>query len=199
MKPRFFRSSQEFRDWLDAHHDTADELLLGFYKKTSGTPGISYPESVDEALAFGWIDGVRKSLDERRYTIRFTPRKPNSKWSAINVRRVGELTAAGRMKAPGLEAFNTRDATKPAGYSYEQRPIELAAAFVAKLRKNARAWKYFQGEAPWYRRTSSFWVMSAKREETQSRRFETLLACSAKGVRVPPLAYAKGPTAKAKA
>jgi len=132
---------------------------------------------------------VRKSVDELRYVMRFTPRKPNSKWSAVNVRRVGELIAAGRMSAPGLRAFEARDPAKRAGYSFEERVVELDAAYARELRADARAWKYFQAQPPSYRRTTAFWVMSAKKDETRRRRFEVLLESSRKGAWIPPFRW----------
>src|SRR5215212_7076553 len=163
MKPAFFPTPDEFRAWLDAHHDTKKELLVGFYKRGSGKPSITWPESVDEALCFGWIDGVRRSLGDEAYTIRFTPRRARSTWSAVNVRRVGELTAEGRMRPAGLKAFEARSDDKTAIYAYEQRSPDLAEPYAGELRANAAAWGFWQKQPPWYRKTASWWITSAKK------------------------------------
>jgi uncharacterized protein YdeI (YjbR/CyaY-like superfamily) len=189
MKPTFFRTPSEFRTWLERNHDKAPELLVGFYKKSSGKPSITWPESVDEALCFGWIDGVRRTIDDESYAIRFTPRRARSNWSAINVKRVAELTKLGRMRPAGLKAFEARD-PKPSGlYSYEQRNKwqKLAAAYEATLKANKAAWTFFRSQAPWYQRTASLYVMSAKKEETRLRRLATLIDESAHERRIGPL------------
>src|ERR1700752_2781804 len=142
MKPRFFKSPADFRAWLVANHAKANELLVGFYKKGSGKPSITWPESVDEALCFGWIDGIRKSLDHVSYTIRFTPRKPRSIWSADNIRRAHELTDQGLMQPAGLKAFHARSENKSGQYSYEQRPQRLPEPYEKKMRRNTAAWKF---------------------------------------------------------
>jgi uncharacterized protein YdeI (YjbR/CyaY-like superfamily) len=185
MKPKYFRTADDFRCWLERHHADADELLVGFYKKDSGTASITWPESVDEALCFGWIDGVRRRLDERRYTIRFTPRRPRSNWSAINIARVGALVEQGRMQPAGLAAFTARREGGTGAYSYEQRPADLVEPYAALLKKNARAWRFFSGQPPSYRRVVTWWIVSAKREETRLRRLEKLIAWSAQGQRIP--------------
>jgi uncharacterized protein YdeI (YjbR/CyaY-like superfamily) len=181
MKPRFFRTSADFRKWLERHHDTTPELWVGFYKKSSGKPSISYPESVDEALCFGWIDGVRRTIDDISYMNRFTPRRVRSNWSAINVKRVDELTKLGRMRPPGVRAFEARNPKPPGLYSYEQRKKyeKLASAYEAKLKANAKAWTFFQSQPPGYRRIASLYVMSAKKEETRLRRLAILIDDSA--------------------
>jgi uncharacterized protein YdeI (YjbR/CyaY-like superfamily) len=186
-KPRFFRSAAEFRTWLLRHHARAHELWVGFHNARSGRRGIGYREALEEALCCGWIDGVRKSLDDTRYTIRFTPRKPGSKWSAVNVRHVRRLMAEGRIRPAGQGAFDRRTG-KPAGYSFEERPKRLGAAFEKRFRADRRGWEFFQAQAPWYRRTATFWVMSAKQPETRERRFTRLLRHSARAERIPPLA-----------
>ncbi len=183
--PRYFRTPAAFRRWLARHHASAAELWVGYYKKGTGTPSITWPESVDEALCFGWIDGIRKSVDEDRYVIRFTPRRPASHWSAVNLRRVRALIAEGRMTPAGLAAFDRRRAEAP--YSYQQRPRALPAAYRAALQARAGAWEFFRAQPPGYRRTATAWVMSARREETRRRRLETLVRHSAKGERIPPL------------
>jgi len=185
--PTFFATPALFRRWLEAHHQTADELIVGFYKKGSGRPSITWPESVDEALCFGWIDGVRRSLDDTAYTIRFTPRRPGSTWSAVNLRKVEALTAQGRMRPAGLAVHRKRDPAKADQYSFENRQVTLAPRYRDRIRANARAWAYFQARPPWYRRTAGWWIMSAKREATRERRLATLIDCSARGRHVPPL------------
>ena len=187
-KPTYFATPAAFRAWLQAHHATSTELLVGFYKVGSGKPSITWPESVDEALCFGWIDGVRRTIDEERYTIRFTPRKPRSTWSAINLKRVDELTKLGRMQPAGAAAFARREAARSQIYSYEQRSeAALDDGFEREFRANERAWAFFQAQPPWYRRTAIYWVMTAKREETRQKRLATLIDDSAHGRRIAPL------------
>jgi uncharacterized protein YdeI (YjbR/CyaY-like superfamily) len=185
VKPLFFATPAEWRRWLSKHHASAAELWVGFYKRGSGRPSITWPESVDEALCFGWIDGVRKRLDDERYVIRFTPRRPGSIWSVVNVKRVGALTRRGRMRPAGVRAFEKRTATRTAVYSFEQRSqIRFPPALVRRLKESADAWRYFRSEAPWYRRTVTFWIVSARREETQLKRLDTLIKDSAAGRRI---------------
>jgi uncharacterized protein YdeI (YjbR/CyaY-like superfamily) len=183
MKPTFFSSQAEFHAWLAEHHASADELLVGFYKKKSGR-GITYPEALDEALAFGWIDGVRKRIDEDAYTIRFTPRKPDSVWSLVNTRRVEELIALGRMQPAGLRAFRDRDQEKTRKYSYEREHQQLGGTMETALRANKKASAFFQAQPPGYRKIATFWVMSAKKEETRARRLAHLIERSAGGCRI---------------
>jgi uncharacterized protein YdeI (YjbR/CyaY-like superfamily) len=191
--PRFFVSPAEWRAWLERHHAETQELWVGFYKRYSGRPSITWPESVDGALCFGWIDGVRKSIDAISYKIRFTPRKPRSTWSAINIRRATELSKLGLMHSAGLAAFEKRDGDRSAIYAYEQRKTaKLPAAFEKKFRGNAEAWKFFQSQPPWYRRTSSHWVISAKKEETRLKRLTTLIDCSARKQNIPSLTRPTG-------
>lgn len=184
MKPVFFRSAADFEAWLEAHHAAAKELLLGIYKTSSGKAGITYKEALDLALSYGWIDGVRTGLDEERYTIRFTPRKPKSIWSKINVRRAGELKAEGRMKPAGLAAFEGRDEKRSGLYSFENAPRELDPADEKRLKANKKAWAFFQAQAPWYQRGIKWWVMSAKKEETRLRRLAQLIEGCEKGERL---------------
>ena len=187
-KPRFFATPADWRSWLEEHHADTEELWVGFYKRNSGRPSITWPESVDGALCFGWIDGVRKSIDEKSYKIRFTPRKARSTWSAINVKRVSELSEQGLVHAVGLAAFQKRDDKRSGIYSYEQRKVAtLPPEFQKRFRKDQKAWKFFQSRPPWYRRTSTWWVISAKREETKLRRLETLIACSSAQKNIPSL------------
>ena len=164
------------------------ELWVGFYKKSSGKPSITWPEAVDQALCFGWIDGQRKGIDDVSYTIRFTPRKPRSIWSAVNVKRVGELTAQGLMHPAGLKAFENRTEEKSGVYAYEQEtPAELDADYEQRFRANQTAWDFFQAQAAWYRRAAIWWVISAKKEETRLKRLATLIEDSERGRTVPPL------------
>jgi len=184
MKPRFFANQTQFHSWLVKNHDSRKELLVGFHKKSSSKKGITYPEALDEALCFGWIDGVRKTVDEDSYTIRFTPRKPKSIWSLVNVRHVDRLKKEGRMQASGLTAFDARDPKRTGIYSFENRPRELSRVYQKILRANKQAWEFFNAQAPFYKRTIAFWVMSAKKEETRLSRLNRLIEDSARGVRV---------------
>jgi uncharacterized protein YdeI (YjbR/CyaY-like superfamily) len=184
VKQRFFQSAASFGAWLNKHHASSREVWLGFYKAGSDKRGISYKESVDVALCFGWIDGIRRSLDDERYVQRFTPRTAKSYWSAVNTKRAHELIAEGRMHAAGQAAFDRRDAGATARYSFERETAELSPADLARFEKHARAWAYYQAEAPWYRRVAVHWVVSAKREETRQRRLATLIADSAEGRRI---------------
>jgi uncharacterized protein YdeI (YjbR/CyaY-like superfamily) len=188
MEPTFFATPAEFRAWLEEHHESATELLVGFYKRASGRASITWPESVDQALCFGWIDGVRRSLGEDAYTIRFTPRKPRSNWSAINVKRMNELIGDGLVRPAGLAAFERRSDDRTAIYSYEQRKsAQLPGEYEARLRANAAAAEFFDAQPPWYRRTATHWVISAKREATRERRLAQLIEDSASGRRIGPL------------
>jgi uncharacterized protein YdeI (YjbR/CyaY-like superfamily) len=181
--PSFFDHPEDFRKWLDRHHDSERELLVGFYRKELGQ-GISYPEALDEALSFGWIDGVRKRIDAETYTIRFTPRKPGSIWSAVNIHRVEELIAQGKMKPPGLQAFQGRDQRKTRQYSYEREQATLDPEMQALLRENRKASSFFEAQPPGYKRTAIFWVMAAKKQETRARRLAHLIECSSSGTRI---------------
>jgi uncharacterized protein YdeI (YjbR/CyaY-like superfamily) len=186
--PVYFATPAAFRAWLRKNHGRAGELLVGFHKRAGGAHSMTWPESVDEALCYGWIDGVRRRVDDRRYTIRFTPRKKRSIWSAVNVKRAKELIAEGRMAPAGLAAFEARGDDRTAIYSYEQRkdaafdPDQLRA-----FRGNPKAWSFFGVQAPWYRRAATHWVTSAKRRETRERRLAELIRESASGRRVRPL------------
>ncbi len=179
MKPTFFATPAAFRRWLQKHHQKETELLVGFYKRGSGKPSITWPESVDQALCFGWIDGVRRRIDDESYSIRFTPRKRTSIWSAINIRRATELIKEELMQPAGLRAFEARDEKKSAIYSYENAPRELPPEAEKAFRANKKAWAYFQAQAPWYRRVATHWVVTAKKEETRARRLATLIDDSA--------------------
>jgi uncharacterized protein YdeI (YjbR/CyaY-like superfamily) len=188
MKPTFFQTPAEWRAWLEKHHAQQQELWVGFYKKDSGRPSITWPESVDQALCFGWIDGVRKSVDDVSYTIRFTPRKARSTWSSVNIKRVLELSAQGLMRPAGLKAYEARTGEKSGIYSYEQKDSPtLTADYEKKLKANKEAWTFFQAQAPWYQRGAIHWVMSAKKEETRLKRLATLLEDSENGRTIKPL------------
>jgi uncharacterized protein YdeI (YjbR/CyaY-like superfamily) len=185
---RYFESAAAFRDWLEEHHATETEVLVGFWKAATGRPSLTWSESVDEALCHGWIDGVRRRVDDERFTIRFTPRKPRSNWSLVNVRKVAELTAAGRMRPAGLAAFEARRERDTGVYSFERAaPAELDEAATARFREQPRAWEWFEAQAPSYRRAALHWVTSAKRAETRERRLTQLVADSAAGQRIAPM------------
>ena len=191
-KPQFFPTPADFRARLEAHHDKFQELFVGFHKKDSGKPSITWPESVEVALCFGWIDGVRKSLNETSYTIRFTPRKPTSTWSSINVNLVRKLTKKGLMHPAGLKAFAARSTQKSGIYSYEQRKsARFNAQQEKRFRANKTAWKFFRSQAPWYQRLTTYWVISAKREETKLKRLSVLIDCSQHRRTLPQLIPAK--------
>jgi uncharacterized protein YdeI (YjbR/CyaY-like superfamily) len=184
-KPTFFAEPAQFRAWLAKHHATAPELMVGFYKRDSGKPSITWPESVDQALCFGWIDGVRRRLDKVSYTIRFTPRRGGSNWSAINIGRVETLQADGLMHPAGLTAFAKRSEEKSRIYAYEQRhTARLDPEHQKKLEGNRKAWAFFQVQPPGYQRLMAFWVVSAKKEETRLKRLQRLIDESARGRRL---------------
>ncbi len=185
----FFASQVAFHDWLEEHGATSTELLVGFHKKSSGNGGITYAQALHEALCFGWIDGVRRSLDVASFAIRFTPRKPRSIWSAVNIKRAEELNALSLMQPAGLAAFAKRDETRSRIYAYEQRQTELDDASLQQFRANAEAWAFFQSQAPWYRRTATHWVLSAKRDDTRRNRLAALIADSQARRRIAPLSY----------
>lgn len=188
MDPIFFENPDAFRGWLAANHATAGELWVGYYKKAAGRPSLTWPESVDQALCYGWIDGIRKRIDDESYTIRFTPRRPGSIWSEVNIKRVGELTALGLMQPTGLAAFAARDEEKSRQYSYEARRQPLAADYEATFRANEQAWAFWEAQPPSYRQAATHWVMSAKREETRQKRLATLIADSEAGRRLAMMA-----------
>ena len=181
MKPKFFKTPSDFRKWFEEHHESSKELLVGFYKKGSGRPSITWPQSVDEALCFGWIDGIRRSIDESSYSIRFTPRKAISTWSVVNIKRAQELIDQGLMRPAGLKAFQARKEYRSGIYSYEQRSEELPDPYAKLFKRNKRAWDFFQAQSPWYRKTMGWWIVSAKREETRLKRLATLIEESANG------------------
>jgi uncharacterized protein YdeI (YjbR/CyaY-like superfamily) len=188
MEPTFFATPGDFRAWLAEHHEAESELLVGFHKKGSGRPSITWPEAVDQALCFGWIDGVRRRIDDHSYSIRFTPRKRRSTWSAVNVKRVGELAELGIMRPAGVAAFERRSDDKTAIYAYEQRKTaKLDPEQERRFRADKQAWSWFQDQPPHYRRTATYWVISAKKPETRERRLKKLIEDSAAGRTVPPL------------
>jgi len=183
LKPSFFNSQSEFRRWLEKNHAKETELLVGFYKKGTGKASLTYPEALDEALCFGWIDGVRRSFGDDSYTIRFTPRKAKSIWSNVNVRHVERLKKEGRMAPAGLKAYELKDPKKTGIYAFENRPRELSPAYEKKFRANKKAWEFFEKQPPGYKRLMTYRVMEAKQEETRQRRLAQLIEASAKGVR----------------
>ncbi len=187
-KPKFFAAPAEFRSWFEAHHASEAALWVGFYKRGSGKPSITWPESVDTALCYGWIDGIRKSIDETSYKIRFTPRKRDSNWSAVNLRRIAELTACGLMHPAGQKCFEERTRREAAGYTYElKHEIKLEPGHEKQFKQNKAAWKFFTEQANWYQRTATRWVVSAKREETREKRLEELIADSSTGKAIKQL------------
>lgn len=178
MTITYFEDQLKFREWLENNHDKETELLVGFYKVKSGIPSLSWTESVDQALCFGWIDGVRKSIDKHSYCIRFTPRKPNSNWSAINIKKIEVLTNAGLMKPEGLKAFSLRKEKKSEIYSHEKEIVELTTHFLNQFRQNEVAWDFFINQAPSYRKVITHWIMSAKQEKTRQSRLEKTITAS---------------------
>jgi uncharacterized protein YdeI (YjbR/CyaY-like superfamily) len=186
-EPVFFRTPAELRRWFARHRATARELLVGYWKVGSGRPSITWPESVDEALCVGWIDGVRRRLDEDRYVIRFTPRKTTSTWSAVNIARVHALEGEGRMTDAGRAAFAARREHRSSVYSFEQRSVELPAAYAKLLKANRAAWRDFQSRAPSYRKAAMWWIVSAKQEATRQRRLARLIDLAAQGQPIPAL------------
>jgi uncharacterized protein YdeI (YjbR/CyaY-like superfamily) len=185
MKPKFFKTPDEFRSWLSKHHDKESELLVGFYKKDSGKQSITWPESVDQALCFGWIDGVRRRIDDCSYSIRFTPRRQPSTWSSVNIKRVGELKELGLMLPTGLKAFEARREYRSGIYAYEQRSPELPPEYQKLFNKNKAAQKFFAAQPAGYRKTINWYVVSAKREETRLKRLNEVIKHSAAGQRIP--------------
>jgi uncharacterized protein YdeI (YjbR/CyaY-like superfamily) len=183
-EPKFFATPAAFRKWLDQNHDKADELWVGFRKKGTGKPSITWPESVDQALCFGWIDGIRKSIDTENYKIRFTPRRPGSIWSAVNRKRVEELIKDGLMQPAGAKAWAGRDPSKFYHYSFEQPHVEFEGALLKQLRANQKAFEFFQAQPPYYRKQLTRWVISAKQEETRNKRMAALIRDSAAGRRM---------------
>jgi uncharacterized protein YdeI (YjbR/CyaY-like superfamily) len=185
-EPRFFRSATAWRSWLEKNHDRATEQWVGFHKVATGKAGLSYGQALDEALCFGWIDGLRRGGDET-WSIRFTPRKPGSIWSTVNNRRIEALTAEGRVAAAGLRAYRERDIQKQKRYSYENRDTRLSPDYEQRFRDNAVAWAWFEARPRSYRHPAVWWVMSARQEATRQRRLTALIEDSAAGRKVKPL------------
>jgi uncharacterized protein YdeI (YjbR/CyaY-like superfamily) len=189
VKPQFFATPAEFGAWLEENHEAEPELVVGFHKKGSGRPSITWAESVEQALRFGWIDGIRRSLGDDSYTIRFTPRKPSSNWSEINVATVERLKAEGLLAPAGLRAYEARRPERTGVYSFERRKAaKLPRHLEQRFRAAKAAWDWFSARPPGYRRTATHWVVSAKRDETRERRLQTLIECSSEGRKIPPLA-----------
>ena len=187
----FFPTPADFRAWLAEHHQKRDEQWVGYYKKGTGLPSITWPESVDEALCYGWIDGLRKSMDEKRYKIRFTPRRPGSHWSARNLGRMKHLIAEGLVTEQGMAAYRRRSPARQRQAAHEQGQVTLPPEYEEKLRADPRAWRYFQEARPSYRKQATWWVVSAKREETRLRRLGILVESSAEGKVAPPMRWAE--------
>jgi uncharacterized protein YdeI (YjbR/CyaY-like superfamily) len=184
MEIKFFKTQADFRKWLEKNHEKVSEQWVGFYKKGSGKPSIDWPQSVDEALCFGWIDGLRKSIDDVSYKIRFTPRKRSSHWSNVNIKRIGELMELGLVHPAGEKAFNERDEKKIARAAYEQGDIEFGTELEKIFKVNKKAWEFFQSQPAGYRKTLTWWVISAKQEATRLKRLERLITDSEAGRRV---------------
>jgi uncharacterized protein YdeI (YjbR/CyaY-like superfamily) len=191
VKAIFFQTSAAFRRWLEQHHAKTEAVWVGYYKKGSGKPSIAWSESVDEALCYGWIDGIRQGIDDVRYRIRFTPRKPGSIWSSVNIKRAQALIEQGRMQPNGLKAYRARKENKSGIYSYEQRSVDLEEPYNGLLKKNEAAWRFFQVQPASYRKTVNWWIISAKKEETRLKRLEKLMANSLQGQRLPEFAPRK--------
>ena len=187
MDPKFFGTAAQWRAWLQQHHAQERELLVGFYKKDSGKPSMTWPESVDAALCFGWIDGVRRRIDEVSYSIRFTPRKPRSIWSAVNTKRVAELAAQNLMHPAGTKAFAARQDDRSSIYAFEQENVLFEEGQETRFRTRKAAWKFFSAQANWYRKTATWWVISAKRQETREKRLAALIEHSEEGKFLPHL------------
>lgn len=189
MKPKFFKTPDAFYKWLEQNHDKKDEQWVGYYKKATGKASMTWPESVEQALCFGWIDGIRKSVDEESYMIRFTPRRKTSVWSTVNMKLMDKLMKEGRVQEAGLKAYENRKEDKSSIYSFEQRPeeIKLSTEFEKIFKKNKKAWKNFQAMPPGYRKTATWWVISAKREDTRLKRLNTLIEDSENGLKIKQL------------
>lgn len=184
MTPLFFSKPAEFRRWLEENHQKESELLVGFYKVHTGKPSMTWSESVDEAICFGWIDGIRRKIDDESYCNRFTPRKPRSNWSAVNIKKVEKLIGQKRMTPAGLAAFEKRNENRSSIYSYENRPEKLSDELENKFQVDTQAWQFFNNQAPSYRKTMIYWVMSAKQQSTQQSRLVKLIEASGSGKRL---------------
>lgn len=191
MDVEFFKTQDDFLAWLEDHHDQLKEQWMGYFKKNSGQLTISYQESVDAALCYGWIDGLKNAIDAERYKIRFTPRKPTSTWSQTNINRVVELQAQGKMRPAGMQAYELRRENRSGIYSYEQRSVDLDTPYSDRIKRNKQAWEFYQAQSDSYRKAANWWVVSAKTEETRLKRLDQLIACSADGQKIPLLTRAK--------
>lgn len=187
MKPIYFQKQTDLRKWFEKNHLTKKELIVGFYKKDSGRESITWSQSVDEALCFGWIDSIRRSIDRKSYSIRFTPRNPKSVWSAINIKKVENLFKLGLMKPAGIAAFNKLDQDKSKIYSFEQRSVKFDKKYETIFKRNKKAWAFFSEQIPSYQKPAIHWVMSAKQEETRLRRLNILVNDSARLQKIAPL------------
>jgi uncharacterized protein YdeI (YjbR/CyaY-like superfamily) len=184
---KFFKTQKDFHKWLEKNHSKFQELIVGFYKVNSGKPSIRYQEALDEALCFGWIDGIRRNIDEISYSIRFTPRRPKSYWSAVNTKRVAELAKLGLMQPSGLKTFNGRDKKKTERYSNERKNVKLDPEYEKRFKMNKKAWEFFQSKPPSYQKPAVWWIMSAKQEETRLKRLTQLIEDSENGRSIAPL------------
>ncbi len=191
MKVVFFPTQKDLRKWFEKNHKVEKELFVGYYKVSSGRPSVTWSGSVDEALCFGWIDGIRRTVDKQSYCIRFTPRNPKSNWSAINIRKVEELKKLGLIKTEGLKAFGFRKESNSKIYSYENPPLEFSPEFKKIFKTNKKAWLYYQSETPTYRKVTTRWVMSAKQDSTRTRRLMELIYDSAAGKKIKAMSYGK--------
>ena len=190
-EPLFFQTPEEFRKWLEANHTAKAEQWIGFYKKHTGLPSITWSESVDQALCYGWIDGLRKTIDEQSYKIRFTPRNPKSHWSTVNLNKMQQLIKHGLVTDTGLNVYNKRDPSNTQKTFFEQKYIELPPEFNKELQGNEAAWSYYKQQSNSYRKQVNWWVCSAKKEGTRLKRFKTLLECCEIGEVIPPMRYGK--------
>ena len=191
MKPTFFSDQAAFRAWLKTNHKNKNELWVGFYKVKSGLPSMTWSESVDQALCYGWIDGLRKSIDEKSYMIRFTPRKAKSNWSAVNIKKIAKLKKARLMRKAGLDAFEKRDEKYSEIYAFEQQEVTLDDEYLSKLKDSRAAWKYYENSPPSYQKQTTWWIMSAKREDTRERRLGILIKHSEMNEKIPQLDWKK--------
>ena len=190
-EPIFFENQNHFRDWLREHHQTETELWVGFYKKATGLPSLTWSESVDQALCYGWIYGLRRSINDKSYKIRFTPRKPTSNWSAVNIKKIAKLKRKGLIRKAGLDAFEKREKSKSRVYTYEKAAVDFADAYESEFKNNKKAWNYFEKSTPGYRKQVIGWVMSAKKEETQNRRLQILIKHCDAGEKIPQYDWKK--------
>jgi uncharacterized protein YdeI (YjbR/CyaY-like superfamily) len=187
MKPTFFPTPSDFRKWLSQHHEVEQELWVGYYKKATKVPSVTWPESVDEALCYGWIDGLRKSIDEKSYMIRFTPRKATSHWSNVNIKRVAELTKLKQMQPAGIAAFKKLKKENSGKASFEQKSVTLDKNYITQIQTSEKAWAFFDALAPSYKKATIWYVMSAKQETTRQRRLQILIESSEQGLKIPML------------